>query len=294
MSGLKEVRNRILSVKSTRQITSAMKMIAASRLHRYQQSIAGLREYTASLQLMLDEVLKTATPDQWPEVLGSRPLNRVLVISLASNKGMCGSYNQQVLKATLGHLNLLRNDGLESALILSGKKNEAFLKKTVDVTMETVHELADKPSYGSVSGFADGLIGRYLDGEFDRIDLIYHRFKNALVQEVCMETWMPLPPSIVSADAVSDRQQNSRIIVEPTVAESAKVLVDKYLHMNLLRVFTDAAASEHGARMTAMNKATDSADDLLNELTVSYNKARQAMITREILEIMGGSRAYGQ
>lgn len=304
MSNLREVRKRISSIKSTRQITAAMKMVAASKLHRSQQSIVNLRTYAMILGEILHAVNRQIPYQGKHPLTIDRGTKNLLLLSIASNKGLCGLYNVQVLRRTVSRLRFLEEQKIDCQLFLFCKKNENHFRKKSQGILDTDHEMVDRLSHEMVNMLAERLIGLFNGGEFDRIEVIYHRFKNAVVQDLVVEQLLPLSLPDLQAAAEEENESAHQLaeadeepivpeqygyILEPDRDAVINELVRKYLCYNLYRVFTDASASEHGARMTSMHKATDNADRMIKELTLTYNKVRQAVITREIMEIVGGA-----
>lgn len=308
MANLKEVRLRIQSIKSTRQITSAMKMVSASKLHKSQQKIILLRVFAEKLHTVLQKI-NVAIPviKQHPFTI-DRGCKHATLISIASNKGLCGTYNASVAKRTMKTIRQWQDNEIDFSLHVVGKKNEAFFCKQRFANIGFNHELIDNPSLESASQFADQLMESFYKGETDRVMVVYHRFKNAVVQELTVEQLLPIPLygsqfiNITDSDNLAldvgieeaAAEEHFGYIMEPGLQEVIETLVPYYLNYNLFRIFIDAVASEHGARMTSMHIATDNADQLLKELTLTYNKVRQSIITREIMEIVGGAEVFNQ
>ncbi|MFO7999481.1 MAG: ATP synthase F1 subunit gamma [Bacteroidales bacterium] len=306
MPNLKEIRTRINSIRSTRQITSAMKMVAASKLHKSQQLIQPLRHYVEQFKDLMESVF-----DQFPPGLDSPFLRQsgagdALIISVSSNKGLCGTYNTQVHKKTTAHIRALEEAGYRVKIYQVGKKTERFFRKHPIGVFATDHEIIDQISAERASAFARQIMHDFKEGKYERVDVVYNQFINAVSQELVAEQVLPLPLGTLegmggngtTAGSVGGRWTKAEepfgYILEPTPEEVAKVLIPKFITTNFYRIFLDASASEHGARMTSMHKATDNADELLHSLTLTYNKARQAMITREIMEIVGGAEVFRQ
>jgi len=297
MPSLKEIRTRIHSIRSTRQITSAMKMVSASKLHRAQGGLHHLRKYASLLKGMVDQVLPQVGGLKGHPLLARRAVNEVLVVSVSSNKGLCGTYNALLIKKTLNHLEYLQSEGHGIRLLLVGKKTAGFFRKRVFPIHGEDHELIDRLSPELAGAFAAGLMKDYEEGLFDRVDVVYNRFRNAVVQELVVEQVLPLQPpgqpgqqpggSMGLPDAMAEEPFG--YILEPDPQQVCHALIPHHVSTAFYRILLDAAASEHGARMTSMHKATDNADDLLHGLTLTYNKARQAQITRELMDIVGGA-----
>ena len=313
MSNLKEVRTRIQSIRSTRQITSAMKMVSASKLHKSQQALIKVRHYNDLLKKLLDQLmLQPGLANLHPFTI-DHGAKQVLVISVASNKGLCGTYNAMVLKRTLAHIQTLKKHQLDYQLLLIGKKNDSFFKKSKHEIFATNHEILDHLTLDQSKMISRNISEAFIKETFDRVDVVYNRFKNAVVQELVVEQLLPFPTANSLADinipdifdSFQDEMYNSeeidpmpydpkKYILEPDLQAVMDYLMPLIFNTNLYRVLLDSSASEHGARMTSMHKATDNADDLLKSLTLDYNKVRQSMITREIMEITGGAEVLNQ
>jgi F-type H+-transporting ATPase subunit gamma len=290
MANLKEVRIRIASVKSTQQITSAMKMVAASKLRKAQNSIIKLRPYASKLTEMLQNLSASLGTDSDSPFAQQREPKNVLIITLASNRGLCGAFNANVIKAT----NNLINDAYAGAnkagtlrLMTFGRKVTEYYGKRASIYASFDH-IFDNLSFENVAPLAEDLMKAFEAKEFDRIVIVYNQFKNAAVQRLISEQFLPIhPPETNTAE------QNNTLdyIFEPSKEEIITELIPKSLKIQLYKALLDSYASEQGARMTAMHQATDNADELLKDLRLSYNKARQTAITKEILEIVGGAEA---
>ena len=280
MANLKEIRNRISSVSSTMQITSAMKMVSAAKLKKAQDAITAMRPYSDKLTQMLVDL--SASVDFENEFLQSRETNKLLVVCVTSNRGLCGAFNSNVIKECL---EIAKNSTHEVSFFCIGKKGVYILSKNHNV-IEVNNEIFDDLSFENSSLIADFLMSKFSDKEFDRIKIVYNKFKNAATQIVTDEQYLPIE-NTNSNDAID----SSDYIFEPSQTEIISELIPKSLKTQLYKAVRDSYASEHGARMTAMHKATDNATDLRDQLKLTYNKARQAAITNEILEIVGGAEA---
>ncbi len=284
MANLKEIRNRIASVSSTMQITSAMKMVSAAKLKKAQDAITAMRPYSEKLTELLQNLSATLEGDTGGAFAEQRPVNKVLIVAITSNRGLCGAFNANVIKQVK---NLdAAYAGKQVDVITIGKKGNDVLKKLVNVT-DNKSSLYDALTFENVAHIAQQLMDTFSAGEYDKIELVYNHFKNAATQIVMTEQFLPLvPPANESNnDAATD------YIFEPSKEEIVESLIPLSLKTQLYKAVRDSFASEHGARMTAMHKATDNATDLRNQLKLTYNKARQAAITGEILEIVGGAEA---
>lgn len=289
MANLKEVRNRIVSVSSTQQITSAMKMVSAAKLRRAQDAITQMRPYASKLKEILENL--SASLDSADGAYSKqRPVKNVLLVVITSNRGLCGGFNANVLKAAM---KLAREDykGNNVSVLCIGKKAADYFKKTdygiIGSDMPRgLNELFDELTFVNVAPVAEKIMQVFVDGQFDKVELIYNQFKNAAVQIPTTEQYLP-----VQAPAASDNKKVGEYIFEPSKEFIVADLIPRSLKTQLFKALLDSHAAEHGARMTSMHKATDNAGALIKELKLTYNKARQAAITNEILEIVGGAEA---
>lgn len=284
MANLKELRNRITSVSSTMQITSAMKMVSAAKLNKAQSAITAMRPYSDKLTELLQSLSAALDGDDASVFSEQRVVNKVLVVAIASNRGLAGAFNTNIIKASR---NLYENvfAGKQVDFVTIGKKANDILSKTHTI-IANESSLFDDLTFHNVAKIADQLMEMYTNGAYDRMDLVYNKFKNAASQDVTVEQFLPIKP--IEGEATTTTVD---YIYEPEQAEIVKELIPKSLKTQLYKAIRDSFASEHGARMTAMHKATDNATELRDSLKLSYNKARQASITNEILEIVGGAEA---
>ncbi len=292
MPSLKEIRTRIASVKSTKQITSAMKMVAASRLRKVQNSIVYLREYADTLKYVLSDVMLRLPPSYQNVFLKQRSNNHVLLVAIGSDKGLCGTYNSLLIKRTLQELYSLQDEGSQVTLLVFGKKPASFFSKRGFQMITDVDTHFDKVSYEYAVQFTDLIAETYLKGNYERIMIVYNRFRNAVVHELTTEQLLPVSEDDLMSAANDEERMDDPVILEPEPEEVIDHMTRQYLNYNVYRILLDASASEHGSRMTAMHKATDNADDMLKTLTLSYNKARQASVTRELMDIVGGAEQH--
>ena len=283
MANLKEIRNRIASVSSTMQITSAMKMVSAAKLKKAQDAITAMRPYADTLTELLQNLSGSIEDASGSVYATERPVQKVLLVAITSNRGLCGGFNSNIIKDVV---NQRDNNyaGKQVDVFTIGKKGNDILSKDFSVT-ENRGDVFDELTFANVATVADQLMALYTGGNYDRIDLVYNRFKNAATQIVTTEQFLPIVP--VSGETTS----SSDYIYEPAQEEIVSTLIPKALKTQLFKALRDSFASEHGARMTAMHKATDNATELRDQLKLTYNKARQAAITNEILEIVGGAEA---
>jgi F-type H+-transporting ATPase subunit gamma len=284
MANLKEIRNRITSVSSTMQITSAMKMVSAAKLKKAQDAITAMRPYAEKLTELLQNLSATMDGDTGGEFTVQREVKNVLIVAITSNRGLAGAFNSNVIKEVR---NLTENmyGGKHVDLLTIGKKGNDAFKKNGRVVSNN-NGIFDMLTFDNVAAISDELVQLFREGKYDRIVLVYNQFKNAATQIIQTEQFLPLAP-VVSDKPVS----NVDYIFEPEKEEIILTLIPKMLKTQLYKAIRDSFASEHGARMTAMHKATDNATELRNQLKLTYNKARQASITNEILEIVGGAEA---
>ena len=293
MANLKEIRVRISSVKSTRQITSAMKMVSAAKLRRAQDVIIQMRPYALKLHEILTSLTESLESDP-DNIYGKvRPLRRALIIAISSNKGLCGAFNLNVVKTTIqladeNYKELKAQGNLD--IITVGKKGYELLKAKKYPIAENQSGLLENLSFTTVNEFCARIMLEYLEGKYDEIRLVYNQFKNAAVQELTTEQFLPIAIP-APEEKENEPKTHYNFIFEPSQQQIVKELIPKSLKMQFYKAFLDSVASEHGARMTAMHKATDNATELIKQLQLDYNKARQAAITKEILEIVGGAEA---
>ena len=283
MANLKEIRNRIASVSSTMQITSAMKMVSAAKLKKAQDAITAMRPYSDKLTELIQNLsgaIDGDTPNPYTQV---RPAKKVLLVAITSNRGLCGGFNSNIIKAANKYVAENANQAVD--LITLGKKGNDILAKSNSIKANN-NAIFDDLNFASVSAIAEDFMAAFANSEYDSVDVIYNRFKNAATQIVTTETLLP-----IVADAEENNAATADYIFEPSQEEIVNELLPKSIKMQLFKAIRDSFASEHGARMTAMHKATDNATELRDQLKLTYNKARQAAITNEILEIVGGAEA---
>ena len=284
MPSLKEIRNRITSVGSTMQITSAMKMVSAAKLKRAQDAITQMRPYSVKLQEILGNLSATLdlSENAYSEV---REDGKTLIIGITSNRGLCGGFNNYAIK----QVNALLLENPEAKVLCLGKKIKDVTKKTphyyINEVIEPVEDIFSNLSFESISLIAGDIMNRFKNKEFNKVLIVYNRFVNAATQVVQTEQLLPIVPTVSASTTSGD------YLFEPSKTEIVDDLIPKTLKIQLYKAVLDSHAAEHGARMTAMHKATDNAKELQKSLKLSYNKARQAAITNEILEIVGGAEA---
>ncbi len=283
MANLKEIRNRISSVSSTMQITSAMKMVSAAKLKKAQDAITAMRPYSDKLTELLQSLSATLDADSGSKFANQREVKKVLIVPITSNRGLAGAFNSNIIKQVNTLVATTYANQEVSFLVLGKKANDAFKKSNKVIANKSA--IYDDLTFDNVAEIAELLMDKFISGEFDKVELVYNKFKNAATQEVTTEQFLPIVP------VANDANVNLDYIFEPSKVEIVEQLIPKSLKTQLFKAIRDSFASEHGARMTAMHKATDNATELRDQLKLTYNKARQASITNEILEIVGGAEA---
>ena len=289
MGNLKEIRTRISSIESTQKITSSMKLVSAAKLRRAQTAIQHLRPYSQKLNEILNNLAGSNTGVEQLPLFERREPEKVVVVAITSNKGLCGAFNSNIIK-TVNHLISEKYAEQHRAghlqLICIGKKGNDQLGKLYPVAFSN-EKLLDNPDFTELSAIADDLVMKFIHHEVDKVDVVYNQFLNAATQRVTVEEYLPvLPPE-------SDEMQKvtSDYIIEPSADQLLQELIPKILRTQLYKTLSDSIASEHGARMTSMTKATDNATEILRELRLKYNNARQSSITNELIEIVSGANA---
>jgi len=285
MPNLKEIKSRITSVKSTIQITSAMKMVSAAKLKKAQDAIIQLRPYSNKLTEIMSSVSSASEDSSQNKYSEVREVSKILLVPITSNRGLCGGFNANIIKKTI-EIEKELNSKSELTILSIGKKASEFFKKNKYNVHSTHDDVFQDVNYEDVSKIAELILNDFANEKFDKVILVYNQFKNAATQIVMQEDFLPL-----NKTQSENSQEAVDYIYEPGKDEILNELIPKSLKTQLFKAILDSNASEHGARMTAMHKATDNATELKNELTLSYNKARQAAITGEILEIVGGAEA---
>ena len=283
MSGLKEIRNRISSVSSTMQITNAMKMVSAAKLKKAQDSITATLPYSNKLSELVKNISASIDSVDSNPLFVSREVRKTLIIVITSNKGLCGGFNSNVIKEVY---NISSEYGSNKPDLLTiGKKGYDILKKKFNV-ISSHNDLFEQFSYLNVKSIASKIMQLYIDEKYDEVLLVYNHFKNAATQIIIKEQFLP-----ISENTDNNVSTSGDYIFEPNREKILEELIPKTLSIQLFKSISDSIAGEHGARMTAMHKATDNASELRDQLKLTYNKARQTAITNEILEIVGGAEA---
>jgi F-type H+-transporting ATPase subunit gamma len=284
MANLKEIRSRIKSVGSTMQITSAMKMVSAAKLKRAQDAIIKIRPYANKLTELLESLSTSLDSSNGGAYSQSREIKKVLLVTITSNRGLCGGFNAYIIKKAKSLIKEEYSDATISILSIGKKSSEHFDKNNFNIISRHDALFTDL-RFDNVAKVAEGIMEQFVAANYDKVVLVYNQFKNAATQIIMAENFLPIQANKNEGVASGD------YIFEPTKQEIIEQLIPKSLKTQLFKAILDSHAAEHGARMTAMHKATDNAGELKKELTLTYNKARQAAITGEILEIVGGAEA---
>ncbi|HSV76086.1 MAG TPA: ATP synthase F1 subunit gamma [Bacteroidales bacterium] len=296
MTTLVDVRTRIATVKTTRQITSAMKLVSSTKLMKAQRNLTSLRPFEASLLQMVKDVYKGLEPENFHKITLPAAGNKVLVLIFGSNKGLCGTYNVMIIRKALDHIQNLQNNGFEVHLLLIGSKVADFFIKNKYEVHGVQNDFIDHVNFQSCSEFGQNLVKLLTENTFDRIDAVYSKFRHALIQEFTAEQILPLTSLSKAAQEAKPldpqhQEDLDKVIFEPSHSELTNYLVPKYFETLTYVLTLNTTASEHGARMTAMQKSTDNATELLKNLSLAMNKVRQSVITREIMEIVSGAES---
>ena len=294
MANLKDIRTRIASVKSTQQVTNAMKMVSAAKLRKAQDAIIQIRPYADKLNEILTNINSNFDSDVDNKYADRKSKERILIVAITSNRGLCGGFNSNVVKKATELYTQTFEDYSKMGkvhIIAIGKKAVDGLKSKGIKVDKNFNELYDNLSYASVSEISQWLMDQYADGNYDHVELIYNQFKNAAFQNLVSEQFLPVKQRETTDSKTRKLVHKANYIFEPSIQEIAEKIIPLSLRTQLFKALLDSVASEHGARMTAMHKATDNATALMRELKLKYNQARQASITNEILEIVSGANA---
>ncbi|WP_295767787.1 ATP synthase F1 subunit gamma [uncultured Mucilaginibacter sp.] len=293
MANLKEVRNRIASVNSTQQITKAMKMVSAAKLKRATNAIVQLRPYATKLKEMLAN-LSASIEDGASPYLQEREPVRILVVVVTSNRGLAGAFNTNAIKTANNIIAEKYSEQLQAgnvSIVAIGRKAQDYYTKRKYNVIGDNNEVYSNLDFLNVSKITEAIMQGFVDGKYDRVELVYNHFRNAAVQVLVTEQLLPVPKAEAETKATKSTADQTDYILEPSKKAIVEQLIPKNIKIQLYRAVLDSNASEHGARMTAMDKATDNAGDLLKALKLSYNQARQAAITTELTEIVSGAAA---
>ncbi|MCQ2272779.1 MAG: ATP synthase F1 subunit gamma [Bacteroidales bacterium] len=289
MGNLKEIRTRISSVESTEKVTSAMKLVSAAKFRRSQQAIINLRPYSSKLSEIMSDISDAANSVEDMPLFAKREPNNVVIIVLTSNKGLCGGFNSSIVKETnklVKEQYAKQHEAGNVQLVCIGKKGKEQLEKTFPVMLSNEHIL-DQPDFSDVAAVAEDLMTKFAKKEVDRVVVVYNQFVNAATQKVTVEQFLPIVPQ----SSTERNNLKNDYIFEPSKEELFRSLTPRILKLQFYKILIDSIASEHGARMTSMSKATDNANEMLKELRIKYNNARQSAITNELIEIVSGAEA---
>lgn len=290
MANLKEIRTRITSVKTTRQVTSAMKMVSAAKLKKAQDAILQIRPYANKLSELLSFLSTVLENNDDSTYTMQRNPDKVLIVLVSSNRGLCGGFNSYVSKTAIALAKNKYDKQLKSGnldFMVIGKQAGKVLRSYSFQPIAEKNSLFDDLSYENVLTVAESIMNDFVSGKYDRVELVYNKFINAAVQEQVSEQFLPVLPAKVD----KNKPNNVNYIFEPSLENIVEELIPRSLAIQFFKTLLNSHAAEHGARMTAMHKATDNASDLINELTLTFNKARQAAITNAILEVTNGAEA---
>jgi F-type H+-transporting ATPase subunit gamma len=291
MANLKEVRLRIVSVNSTQQITKAMKMVSAAKLRRAQDAIVQMRPYANKLREILENLSGSVDASEGGAYAKARKVNKVLIVAVTSNRGLAGAFNANIVRTAsrlITDTYKAQSKDNNVKVLAIGKKASDFFGKNSTISVGNHNDIYNNLNFDNVAAIANDIMKEFAAGTYDKVVLVYNQFKNAAVQYVQVEQMLPITPPTPKADK---KKESIDYIFEPNKEQIVLELIPKSLRTQLYKAVLDSHASEHGARMTAMSKATDNAGELIKALKLQYNKARQAAITNEILEIVGGAEA---
>ena len=292
MANLKDLRTRINSVKSTRQITSAMKMVAAAKLRKAQNRIVQLRPYSNKLHKLISTLSNNLNEEEGNNYSTVRDEEKILIILVTSNRGLCGSFNSVAIKNAINLADNIYKSQLNKGnvhFLAIGKKGAEYLKRKKYNLIDSKNELFDSLSFDTIAPLAENIMNQFINEKYDKIELVYNQFKNAAVQNITTEQFLP-----VVINEEEEGKHLSFYIFEPDKERIIKELIPKSLKIQFYKTIVDSFVAENGARMTAMHKATDNATELIRDLNLEYNKARQNAITKELLDIVGGAEALNK
>lgn len=294
MATLREIRRRIAGVKSIQKITKAMKMVAAARLRRAQEAIVSARPYAREMKRLIAHLVAEVDPSLHP-LLQPREIKKTLLVVVTSDRGLCGAFNTNVTRSAVHHIrdnypDRMTNEGQVRVVTVGKKGFEFFSKRDYELRSKHLGIFHDL-NFGIARGIVADLSSGYLSGEFDKVEVIYNEFKNVLQQRVVTEQFLPIPPETLKGDQSGRARALVDYIYEPSSKEIIDALLPKHLNFQMWRILLESNAAALGAQMSAMDNATENAKELITDLTLSYNKARQASITKELLEIVGGAEA---
>jgi len=291
---LREIQRRVVGVKNTQKITKAMKMVAAAKLRRAQGALVSTRPYARKMNELLRHLVTKIDLSIHP-LLKEREVKRVLLVVVSGDRGMCGAFNGNVIKAAIDHINsqyqhlLKEPDGVR--IVTVGKKSTDFFSKKNYNIYSKYTGIFGNLQFSNAQTIIQQVVDQYLKGEYDKVEVVYNEFKSVIQQRIVIEQVLPIPPEQIQEAGDSRSLAQVDYIYEPSISDMINVLLPKHLVFQLWRILLESSTSEEGARMTAMNNATENAKELISELTLSYNKERQASITKELLEIVSGAEA---
>ncbi len=285
MASLKSIKKRIVSVKNTRQITKAMKMVSASKLRRAQENVVAARPYAKKLGEVLQSLAATPEGDLHP-LLEKREPKRLLLVVLTSDRGLCGGFNSNLCKAADRYIKENKNTFEQISVMTIGRKGYEFLKSRTTVRNNFPNVLA-KPNYQSAVTIAQEIIDGYIAEEYDRVELLYNSFRTVITQDITFEQMLP----VTQKESANTEETPAEFIYEPSVSELLEEVLPKNIEVQIFKAMLETVAGEHGARMTAMDSASKNANEMIGKLTLQYNRARQAAITTELMEIISGSES---
>ncbi|HZJ29240.1 MAG TPA: ATP synthase F1 subunit gamma [Solirubrobacterales bacterium] len=304
MASRKEVKNQIASVKNISTITRAMEMVAGARLRRAEQRIGDLRPYAQALRKLTRRAAEEAgSVPHVPVLVEREQVSRVGVLLITGDRGLAGAFNANIVRAGLTRRDEVRDEGAETSFSVVGRRGESALNFREQTVAHAYTGFTDRPAFADARGIGDDLVAAYIDGELDRVELIYNRYVSPMTQYVRRQTLLPMQQAEVFGEGISEQQEEETEIerahkrslweYEPDAEELLARLVPDYINISVYRALLESAASEHGARMTAMRNAAENAHSMIADLTLEMNRARQAEITQEILEVVGGAEALG-
>ncbi|MDB5181677.1 MAG: synthase subunit gamma [Candidatus Saccharibacteria bacterium] len=287
MASRQQIKRRIGSVKNTRQITRAMQLMSASKLRRAQEAVLGPREYSAVARQMLTQLRRLSENDLTSDLFEKRPIKNRMIIAISSNQGLAGAYDPNVIRRLFQELTADRKDGVGSSVVSIGRKVTQSVSRLHDVKVAAVYnELPEKPSANDIRPLLTTIIDRFTAGDVDAVDIVFTRFKSTMSQEVTVQRLLP-----AGFEEVETHPEIAHATVEPSLEELVRAATVRLLEAQIYQARLEAVASEQSMRMVAMKNATDNASDLIDDLTLEYNNARQAAITQELAEISGGAEA---
>ncbi len=287
MPSLKAIKKRITSVKNTRQITKAMKMVSAAKLRRAQENVVAARPYARKIEEVLQRLARSQDLDAHP-LLESREVKKVLLVLVTSDRGLCGGFNANISKAADRFAKEKKSESAEVSVMCVGRKGFEFMRSRQTV-LKTYTGLLSKPNYQAAANLAQEIIDGYAAEEYDSVYLIYNAFRSVMTQDITIQQLLPIAPPQASNDLVDEYAPE--YIYEPSKSELLNELLPKYIEVTMFKSMIESVASEHGARMTAMDSASKNASEMIGKLTLQYNRARQAAITKELLEIISGAES---